>query len=60
MLIRSTMAVLDFNHNVQRKTKTGKDGEPMYKMKVRLYCQAQPKLQVQLEAELALFSLDTR
>ena len=30
------MAVLDFNHNIHRKTKTGKDGKPMYKMKVRL------------------------
>ena len=36
------MAVLDFNHNIHRKTKTGKDGKPMYKMKVRLCILSQP------------------
>ena len=34
MLIRNTLAVLDFNHNVARKSKTGKDGETLFKMKV--------------------------
>ena len=35
MLIRSTMAALDFNNNIKRKAKTSKDGKPQYKMKVR-------------------------
>ena len=34
MLIRSTMAVLDFNNNINRKVKTSADGKQMYKMKV--------------------------
>ena len=38
MLIRSTLAVLDFNNNIERKTKTNKEGEPMYKMKVLSWC----------------------
>ena len=34
MLVRSTLAVMDFNSNVNRKTKTSKEGKPLYKMKV--------------------------
>ena len=34
MLIRSSLAALDFNANIQRKTKTSDDGQPLYKMKV--------------------------
>ena len=34
MLIRSALAALDFNFNVQRKSKVSADGKPMYKMKV--------------------------
>jgi len=34
MLIRSALAALDFNANIQRKTKMSEDGKPLYKMKV--------------------------
>ena len=37
MLIRNTLAVLDFNHNVDRPNKTKEDGTLMYKMKVRSF-----------------------
>ena len=35
MLIRSALAAIDFNANVNRKTKMSADGEPLYKMKVK-------------------------
>ena len=35
MLIRSALAGLDFNYNIDRKVKKSADGKPMYKMKVR-------------------------
>ena len=35
MLIRSTLAVLDFNNNIKRKGKTSADGKQLYKMKVK-------------------------
>ena len=35
MLIRSTLAVLDFNNNINRKGKTSTDGKQLYKMKVK-------------------------
>ena len=34
MLIRSCLAVLDFNHNVHRESKTTSDGHIRHKMKV--------------------------
>ena len=34
MLIRSTVAALDFNHNTTRKTRKSAEGKTMYKMKV--------------------------
>ena len=34
MLIRNTVAALDFNSNVNRKTKVSADGQLMYKLKV--------------------------
>ena len=34
MLIRSSLAALDFNYNVGRKPKRSADGEIMYRMKV--------------------------
>ena len=34
MLIRSALAAIDFNSNIQRKTKMTADGRPRYKMKV--------------------------
>ena len=34
MLIRNTIAVLDYNHNVERKSKIDKDGKTLFKMKV--------------------------
>ena len=37
MLIRSSLAALDFNFNVDRKIKKSADGKPMYKMKVSYY-----------------------
>ena len=36
MLIRSAVAALDFNFNVNRKTKVSADGQPRYKIKVKL------------------------
>ena len=35
MLIRSSLAALDFNFNIHRKVKTSAGGKDMYKMKVR-------------------------
>ena len=35
MLIRSALAAIDFNSNIQRKTKMSDDGKPLYKMKVK-------------------------
>ena len=34
MLIRSSLAAIDFNANIKRKTKVSADGKPRYKMKV--------------------------
>ena len=34
MLIRSTLAALDFNENVDRGIRKDKDGNTLYKMKV--------------------------
>ena len=34
MLVRSALAALDFNFNINRKVKKSADGQPMYKMKV--------------------------
>ena len=34
MLIRSALAAIDFNANINRKTKVSADGKPRYKMKV--------------------------
>ena len=36
MLVRSAVAAMDFNFNVNRKSKISTDGKPMYKIKVFL------------------------
>ena len=39
MLIRCCVAALDFNFNVNRRTKVSADGHQMYKMKVHVWLQ---------------------